>query len=497
MNNSILTEAQYRRINKLLITVITITSFFWFVGLMSQMMNNPSGEANSTKPYQSVLPIAVIIINYIITLIMSRKNDVKALFRYEAVGFSVAYVICLLTAASSNPFPYLIPLMVVSILYLEQKISFGLGIVFIVTNIIRVIINFTTLDMQETIEISMIEIITSLMMTVVVMEGSKLLKRFIEENVGTIEQAAEERAKVSEHILSVTDEVSESVEILKKGLDEISETSNLVCDAIEQIGQGNGENVNAVELQTKMTSDIQELLDETDKITIEAVNVSQDMANTLEKSLKDMESLAQQSFETTRVGNEMMQAAENQQKFSEDAMNITDIIFKISAQTNLLALNASIEAARAGEAGKGFAVVASEISNLAAQTKESTEKISNILQELTQNAQDVSDKAGQTVQMANTQKELVELNKTMLNESKEYSQKLGDTLEIVKNDMNKIKSSNDEVVNSTSMLLATSEEFTASTEETIAISQRNVSKIEESIEIMAHISERMLELADR
>jgi len=387
--------------------------------------------------------------------------------------------------------------MVVGVFYLDKKKSFMLSIIFVVLNVIRVIINVMTLDMQAHIEITMIEVITSLMMTVVVIKGTDLVQKFIVENVGAIKSAADEREKISEHIISVTDEVGNNVVLLKNGLDELGETSGHVCEAIEQIGAGNSENVKAVELQTKMTGDIQNLLDETDRITVEAVSVSGEMAKTLDKSLSDMESLATQALETTQVGNEMKEAAEKQQKSSEDAMNITDIIFSISAQTNLLALNASIEAARAGEAGRGFAVVAGEISNLAAQTKESTEKISKILMELTQNAKDVSEKASQTVQMADTQKELVELNKTMLNESKEYSVKLGNTLKTVKEDMDKIKTSNDEVVNSTSMLLATSEEFTASTEETIAISQRNMNKIEESISVMAQISDMMKELANR
>jgi len=51
---------------------------------------------------------------------------------------------------------------------------------------------------------------------------------------------------------------------------------------------------------------------------------------------------------------------------------VTDQIRSISEQVAMLALNAKIEAARAGEAGKGFAVVAYEITDLAAETNQST-----------------------------------------------------------------------------------------------------------------------------
>jgi len=244
-----------------------------------------------------------------------------------------------------------------------------------------------------------------------------------------------------------------------------------------------------------MTSDIQKLVEETEKMTLEAVEAAEEMMNILNKSLEDMQSLVVKSEENTEIGNQMMKAAEKQQNSSERAMNITDIILSISSQTNLLSLNASIEAARAGEAGRGFAVVANEISNLAAQTKDSTEQITSILHELIDNASEVSDKAGKTVTTANVQTELVELTKTQLNETKKRSVELCEKLEKIKEDMKQVKESNNRVVDGTSMLMATSEEFTASTEEMINISHRNMAKIEASLEIMNAITDRMRELS--
>ncbi|MCR5000219.1 MAG: hypothetical protein K6A71_00325 [Lachnospiraceae bacterium] len=491
MNKNILTNDQVKQINRLLLIVLAITTFFGIVGLMSQLTDT----SNTVNPIQSIVPAILLVINFIATIIVSKAKEPEFLHKFVAVAYTIVYASMLLTSESGAVFPYLIPIMIIIVLNLDRKTITGMGVAFIILNIVHAVITMATHEVTEVIEMVMVSIIISILATLASIMGTRLLTRFISDNMEGIEKAALERARVSENILRVTDEVTSSFDTLKSGLDEVGETSRLVCDSIDQIGQGNDENLSAVELQTTMTGEIQTLLNETGEITEEAVEVSAQMSEMLGKSLKDMESLVNQAIKTTEVGNQMQEAAERQQKSSDEAMNITDMIFSISGQTNLLALNASIEAARAGEAGRGFAVVATEISHLAEQTKQSTEQITNILKELTENAGEVSEKATQTVQMAGAQKDLVEVVKGMLTESRDYSDKLGETLRTVNSDMDRIKDSNDEVVNSTSRLLATSEEFTASTQETIRISRNNMDKIEESIDIMAKISDKMQELA--
>lgn len=490
MNNSILETEQVKQINKLLLVVLVITSFFGVAGVLSQL------TSAEMAPYKSVVPAVLGVINLIISIVVYKVSEPEFFHKYVAVGYLIVYAAMLLLSMSGTTFPYLIPIMIMTILYLDRTASLGLGIAFIVLNVIRVIINVTTMVLDDVIEISMISIIISILTMIATVLGTRLLIRFIGENMANVEEAAKERARVSENILNVTDQVTADFASLKSGLDEVGETSRLVCDSIDQIGQGNEENLSAVELQTNMTGEIQSLLNKADEITAEAVEVSGQMSDMLGRSLTDIESLVVQSTETTEVGNQMQAAAERQQKASDEAKNITEMIFSISEETNLLALNASIEAARAGEAGRGFAVVASEISHLADQTQKSTEQIANILKELAENAGEVSEKAVSTVEMANAQKDLVEQVKGVINDSREYSLKLGDTLKTVSGDMARIKDSNDEVVNSTSRLLATSEEFTASTQETIRISRNNMDKIEEAIDIMTNISGRLQELAE-
>ena len=491
MNSVKLQDGQVKRVNKLMVAVLVVTSIFASLGLIAQLT-----QAVDMNPLLSIIPLTFVIINLIVTIVVNLILPPNYLRYYVAIGYTIVFATMMFTSVSGSLYPYMIPVMIVMLLYLDKKITITLGVLYIVFNIIKAITNFKTLMYPEqAIEIAMIEVIISILVCVSTVLGSRLLSNFMKENMDEIATAAAEREKTSEHILSVTEQVANKVEVLKESMDELNESSSQVVSAMEQIGQGNEENVSAVEIQTQMTSDIQKLVEDTERMSVEAVEASQQTLDILNKSLADMESLVLKANENTEVGNQMMQAAERQQNSSERAMNITDIILSISSQTNLLSLNASIEAARAGEAGRGFAVVANEISNLAAQTKDSTEQITSILHELIDNASDVSEKAGKTVNTAAVQTELAEVTKKQLNESRKRSEELQERLEEIKQIMVKIKDSNNRVVDGTSMLMATSEEFTASTEEMIAVSHRNMERIKSSMDIMASISETMTELS--
>ena len=491
MEKNILNDSQVKQINKLMIIVLIVTTFFGVVGLASQL-----SDAEEMAPYKSIIPIVLFLANLVFTLIISKKAEPYKLHKIEAVTFTIVFAAMLLLSLQGLPFPYMIPMMIVIVLFLDRQSILGMGIAYIALNVIKTGMNLATNDVADVIEVAMISIIISVLTTVACVMGTRLLTKFITENMESIEAAAVERAKVSEKILNVSDAVAGDFDKLKEGLTEVEQTSKMVCESIDQIGQGNNENLSAVELQTEMTGEIQNLINGTGEITAEAVQVSSQMSDMLTKSLEDMESLVAQAIKTTEMGTLMQEAAEKQQASSNEAMNITDMIFSISGQTNLLALNASIEAARAGEAGRGFAVVATEISHLAEQTKASTEQITNILKELAANAGEVSDKGAQTVQMAEAQKDLVELVKGMLTDSRNRSRQLGETLRTIDTDMGRIKASNDKVVDSTTRLLATSEEFTASTQETIRISRNNMDQINESMGIMENISGNLKELAN-
>jgi methyl-accepting chemotaxis protein len=166
----------------------------------------------------------------------------------------------------------------------------------------------------------------------------------IVENSGTISSSASQ-------LNAIADDLSGSSQ-------EASEMTRNVSAAAEEMRVGNQSIATAKEEATKSLNVIAASVDE--------------MSATVNE-------IAKGSAESKKITDQVVEAFDNilgavkeLGSRANDVDQVTDQIRSISEQVSMLALNAKIEAARAGEAGKGFAVVAHEITDLAADTSQST-----------------------------------------------------------------------------------------------------------------------------
>ena len=135
----------------------------------------------------------------------------------------------------------------------------------------------------------------------------------------------------------------------------------------------------ASDLAYQTSLDTAKVTQEGIRLLTDAVNISEETSQHVEKTMDKMNVL------------------------NESSSNIENMVLtirSIAEQTNLLALNAAIEAARAGEYGRGFAVVADEVRQLASRTQSSTSQIESVVASNRTQLNDVTGTMNQVCEIA-------------------------------------------------------------------------------------------------
>ena len=484
-------EEQYARANKGLFVALTMTTLFLLLGLTSQL------KVSDMSPIYSIIPMSIAIVSYIGDIIVfMTKRTTKNLLYYSAITYSIVYSTILVTSPSKSTYPYMIPILIIFIFYLNKKIVTYTSIYFIVINFIKIglIISYST-NIPQDMESIMIEAIISILIGLSAILGVSILIKFFEEYRENVEISVQKAKNMATEVVASAKKVLVEVTDIKESLGGIASTTTAICDSMKDISSGSTSTAETIEYQAVMANSIKEVIDDTYTKTNEIVTIAADSNNVITDGVVVMTQLNNQAETAISSGEKMKIAAEDMKTKSEEVRIITSIILNISSQTNLLALNASIEAARAGEAGKGFAVVADEIRKLADQTQQATENIAKILDELSINTNAVSEKVDDTVHISEQQKELIVQTKGKFIDIRDKMAALDKNINYVNEKMVKIMESNNNIVEGVNTISAVSEEISASTHEVFGISEENVKAVNGFVAIMEDITKTVEKLA--
>lgn len=475
------------RTNRILFIVHLIVALFISLGLIAQI------SVQGADPIHSILPLVVNILLFLGGIFVYLQFKTTTTYSaYVGIGFSIFYVLLMVTAQSNLVYPYLIPILLILVFVMNKQILLIANIGFAIANVIRIIITATgAANIQDVLETIMIEAIITVCIIVASENGIRLIKRFFEESmneVTTIMEADIENGKLLTAVAqSVDDDILESADALGNLLNLAQSLDHSMSDVAIAIDSM----VDAITDQNDQTQSIQSSIDYTHEKVESVVELMKEIEvaiSTGQNALKDLGNTVES--QTVGVAN-MQKAADMLKSKSEEARGIVDVIIGISNQTNLLALNASIEAARAGEAGKGFAVVAEEIRNLSEQTKQGTEDITSILNDLIADADIVNRSVHESAELSLHESEMAKDADSQFLEISEKTNTLSDSVKYIQEQMHGLKESNTAIVNSVTMLSSSSEEINASVDEACSTSNKNVEYVQNISSAIDNIAERV------
>lgn len=468
-------DEQVKRANRIVVMIDSL--FYLFVSLL--VLLSAIGGVRTVGYTTALLTIISIVIMSTIMLFVKNKKDHRIKYIANIGLLIVTFLVGFAYDNSYLRFMAAIPL-IANIVYFDKRFSAIFGILTAVINVFMTIIKVSVLHVykgQAIIE-QYGATLAICMLTIVIYNTVKVLKRFNEDTMGNLKQEQNNQKIMLEDVLHISETIKNKIAEAMENMNTLYKSTEVVNGSVKDISESTQSTAQNIQTQTIMTGNIQKSIEQT--ITTSG-NILKDANQSEELNIKNKELMNTLKEHSATISSNNLKVSKSMDKLQESmgaVKNIINTIFEISNQTNLLALNASIESARAGEAGRGFAVVAEEIRKLAEKTKDETDSIETILSELMEEASQVGVQVSNSLLATQKQEDLISSTSEGFDHMSLNVSRLNQNVEIIDKMLNELSDSNHQIVENIMQLSATTEEISATSLQSEEISVKNLDNAE-------------------
>lgn len=366
------------------------------------------------KGTKSFIFVAGFVLSFTIPLLVGisvyRKNPfTDHIIHIAGIPYSIVYSAILFKSGTMLSYTYIFPMLIITTLYADEGYTLRMGIWATFVNLGYVAYQLMSRSVTS-VDINNFEIQIASMILVFLFcyYTTKTLKENNEMRMSVLHEEKEKQTLLTQEILQGSDSISKNIRYLDEEAREISQRSESVKTAMEEIVCGTANTSQSVQNQLEMTNQIGSKISEFTKLNHEINENFMKVTDYADSGTQTIRKLHESTFVIKKSNDAVEEAMKVLNEKMSQAYSAVALIENIAQQTKLLSLNAGIEAARAGEAGSGFAIVASEIQVLATNTSNATSEIQVLLNELGKESDKAQNAVAEFSKMNEKQEALIE-----------------------------------------------------------------------------------------
>lgn len=436
--------------------------------------------AISDNPYKEIFVVVACILalfSIISGLVTYRKNNAsEKLYRLCGWTFMLYYTAILLYTNNPAVFSYILPVLLMLIMYQDIKYLRKVCTVVIIVNILDMISEFLVKHTSSNTPIDSF-VIQFLVTIIAVIAFQLATKVLIHINEGRVNSIAASR----EQLKSSVQDIDTQLSILDK-------SSKRMKDTMEEVDRGIASTASAAEDQLEKTTQIQGRISAIEEAAHGILTNMDATSEQVEAGTNEMEGLVRGADKSVADGSLVINRLDELKSNMDEMNSITDLIDGIAFQSSLMALNARVEASRAGEAGKGFGVVATEMSGMSDKTKEATAVIATKLEDAKQSLSELVEAVTGMVHSIHDEKQNTERTACILDTIRTNTEEVHTSVKSLLSDISTLGAANEGIVGAVQTISATAQEVTALAREALNIEIGNVESINQISQTVSELS---------
>lgn len=423
--------------------------------------------------------IAILLVPLLISIYMYKRDTHSINLKWVTfIGYLFVYAFAMFASQRVLIFVYIFPIISVYLLYFDLRFMVFATSSVMLLNIVRIVVSATLwgLNDKSTTTEYTIQFVAVALYSSSLIIATRMSNRNNSIKMENIKREKEKQEQLLAEVLKTAKVLDTNSSEVFGIVNDLTTSSESVARAVNEIAQGTASSAENIEVQSSLTSEIQNLIVNTAELSKKMEGISKETSIVTSKGLEIIKSLSQKANTVNESNSKVYELMQSLKEKSNEIQNITDIITSISEQTNLLSLNASIESARAGEAGRGFAVVADEIRKLAEQSKTSANDISNIIKQLQEGAAKSVEATNILKQVSGEQNQLITQTNDVFSEINIKVSEVSNKIDDVNSRIEDVLNANNKIVESISNISALAEETMANAQEATAMSSEHISQ---------------------